>query len=459
MSATPSPVTVADLVQRVNGPVLGPDDPAVAGELFGFNVAARHTPALVVGATSAQDVAHAVRYAASHDLAVSILATGHTGTPRSGVVITTRRMTEVSVDPVAGTARVAAGAVWQQVLDAATPHGLAPLNGSSPQVGVVGYTLGGGLGPLLRSYGAATDHVLSIEVVTADGEIRTVGPDSDPDLFSALLGGGKGSFGVVTALEFRLMPVARLYGGGIFYAGEHAAQVLHAYREWSANLSEATTTSVALLRLPPLPEIPEPLRGRCSVHLRFAHLGPEHEGRDVIAPMRAAAPALMDSVAEMPYSAIAAVHTDPTEPMPSWTQGAFLDELTAETVDTLLSVAGPQAELPLPLVELRQLGGAFSREPAHRDAVSGRNAAFILDVIGLLPDELRQVVPGLSDKILAALAPWTGRQNPVNFFDDVASPEQTARFWDEKTYERLKDVKRRYDPQNVFRGPFSVPAA
>ncbi|MEV7676755.1 FAD-binding oxidoreductase [Streptomyces sp. NPDC088752] len=457
MSMTPPATTVEDLAQRVDGPVFLPSDPGAAGELFGFNVAARHAPSVIVGATSAEDVAHAVAFAASQGLQVSVLATGHTGTPREGVVITTRRMADVSVDVASATARVSAGAVWQQVLDAATPHGLAPLNGSSPLVGVVGYTLGGGVGPLLRSYGAAADHVLRIEVVTADGEIRTVSPYEDPDLFSALLGGGKGSLGVVTAIEFRLAPVARLYGGGIYYSGDHASEVLHAYRQWSAGLSEATSTSIALLRLPPLPEIPEPLRGKCSVHLRVAHLGSESEGLEVLAPMRNAAPVLLDAVAEMPYSSIAAVHNDPTQPMPSWTQGTFLRELTAEAVDALLSIAGPHADLPIPLVELRQLGGAFARQPGFPNSVSGRDAAFLLDVIGLLPDELREVVPALSDGILASLAPWTGEQRPINFFDDVASPEQTAEFWDEETFRKLQDVKRRYDPKGVFSGPFSAP--
>src|SRR5262249_46496333 len=166
------------------------------------------------------------------------------------------------------TARVGAGVKWRPVIDAAAEHGLAPLNGSSSDVGVVGYTLGGGLGPMARTYGFAADHVLALGVGPAGGQIRRVDADHYPDLFWALRG-GKGNFGIVTAIEFELVPVTRLYGGGIFFPGAAAPEVLHEFAHWSKQMPEEVTTSVALLRLPDFPFIPEPLRGKLSVHLPY----------------------------------------------------------------------------------------------------------------------------------------------------------------------------------------------
>ena len=306
----------------VAGPVLRPGDPGWRTEIAGFNLTFTPTPALVVGATCTADVAAAVRYAASVGKRVAVQATGHglMSDLDDAVLVTTRRMTNVLIDPVARTARVAAGVRWRAVIDAAAEHGLAPLSGSSSQVGVVGYTTGGGLGPLCRRYGFAADHVTRFTIVTADGAVREVLAEStdpdDVDLFWAVRG-GKGSFGIVTELEFGLVPVATFHGGAVFFAGEDAPAVLHAWREWAPTLPEDTTTSVALLRLPPVPELPEALRGRFVVALPFTHLG--EQGPALLEPMRAAAPPIMDVVADLPFAAIDAVHMDPTEPMPRGT--------------------------------------------------------------------------------------------------------------------------------------------
>ncbi|MDN5751387.1 MAG: FAD-binding oxidoreductase, partial [Pseudonocardia sp.] len=313
-----------------------------------FNTTHTARPAVVVGATCAADVAETVRWAVSRGRAVTVQSTGHglQADLAGSVLVTTRRMSAVSIDPVARTVRVGAGVRWAQVIEAATPYGLAPLNGSSSQVGVIGYTLGGGLGPMARRYGFAADHVRRAQLVTADGRIREVDAATDPELFWALRG-GKGNFGIVTELEFELMPVAALYGGGIFFPGAAAAEVLHAFRAWVETLPEEAGTSVALLRLPPLPELPEPLRGQFVVHLRFAHLGPADEGAALLAPMRAVAPAVMDLVADMPYAAVDSIHMDPVDPMPIWERGATLRELPAAAVEELLAAAGPGVEVPL----------------------------------------------------------------------------------------------------------------
>ncbi|NJC73927.1 FAD-binding oxidoreductase [Planosporangium thailandense] len=267
-------LAVTDLASQVSGPVYVPGDDGFDAEIAAWNLATAHRPLVAVGAADAADVAAAVGWAAERGLPVAVQATGHGAVAAAigGVLVNTSRLDEVTVDPATRTARVGAGVKWARVIEAAAPYGLAPLSGSSSDVGAVGYTVGGGLGLLARRYGYAADHVRGLRIVTADGQLRDVDADEHPDLFWAVRG-GKGNFGIVTSIEIDLVPVATLYAGGIFYPGAVAADVLHAYRAWTSSLPDETTTSVAILRLPPLPELPEPLRGQTVVHLRFIHAG------------------------------------------------------------------------------------------------------------------------------------------------------------------------------------------
>jgi FAD/FMN-containing dehydrogenase len=440
----------ADLTS-VAGPVLRPGDPGWGAEIAGFNLAWTPTPAVVVGATSTADVAIAVRHAARRGMRIAVQATGHglTDDLDGTVLVTTRRMTDVAIDPVARTARVQAGVRWRAVIDAAAPHGLAPLNGSSSQVGVVGYTTGGGLGPMARRYGFAADHVTAFTIVTADGAVRDVradGPDPDDvDLFWAVRG-GKGGFGIVTEMTFDLVPVTTFHGGGIFFAGDDAAAVLHAWREWAPTLPEDTTTSVALLRLPPDPDLPEPLRGRFVVALRFTHLGAD--GPALLAPMRAVATPLADLVADLPYPAVDAVHMDPTEPMPLWDRGTALAALPAEAVDTLLAEAGPDVVSPLVMVEIRLLGGAIARAPRVPNAVAGRHAAFSVFTVGVLAGASVQAVAAAGAGVVEALRPWAcgGLLNLLG----QAGPDRVGQLWSAAERARLLAIRERFDPAGLF---------
>ena len=247
---------LAELASALHGEVFPPDHDGYSAGVAPFNLATTHRPAVVVAAESTADVAAAVRFAAKHGLPVGVQATGHGAVTAidAGVLISTRAMTHVSIDPIERTATVGAGARWKAVVEAAAAHGLAPLNGSSSDVGVVGYTVGGGLPLMGRTFGFAADHVQRMTVVTADGAVREVSPESEPDLFWGLRG-GKGNLGIVTEMTVDLVPVNRIYGGGIFFPGEHAPALLRAYRDWIAGLDEQTNTSIALLRLPPIPDL------------------------------------------------------------------------------------------------------------------------------------------------------------------------------------------------------------
>ena len=458
----PEPTVPHDLTAlraAVGGAVLVPGDPDLPAEVAPFNLAARHRPDVVVAATSTSDVAAAVGWAAAHRLPVAVQATGHGAdvAVEGGLLLTTGRMRAVSVDPVARTARIGAGTRWADVIAAAARYGLAPLSGSSPGVGAVGYVLGGGLPILGRTFGFAADRVRSFAVVTADGQARQVDAGSEPELFWALRG-GRGAFGVVTEMTVDLLPVSRLYGGMLLYPGEAAAAVLHRWREWVATLPDETSTSVAIMRFPDLPVVPEAMRGRCAVTLRVAHVGSAEEGARLLAPMRTVAPLLEDAVTEMPYTASAAIHRDPSDPVPSEHRGTTLRELPAEAVDALLAVAGPQATSPLVMVELRHLGGALARQPRIASAVPARDAAFTLLTRGVPVPPIAAAIPAAMEAVHAALAAWAGGSGLLTFLG-AADAGQVARVWPEEVYARLRRVKAAYDPQEVFRQGHRIPPA
>ncbi|WP_409330075.1 FAD-binding oxidoreductase [Trujillonella humicola] len=437
---------------RVHGPVYAAGDDGLVAEVAAWNVAVQHTPALAVGATCAADVVAAVRFAVAHDLPVAVQATGH-GPVRNAagaLMITTRRMQGVVVDPQRRTARVQAGVRWAAVLEAAAEHGLTGLCGSSSDVGVVGYTLGGGHGSLGRRFGFAADHVQAVEIVTADGALRRVDAATEPELFWAVRG-GKGSFGVVTAIEIGLVPVRSIVGGGIFFAAEDAAAVLHAYRTWAPTLPETVATSVAVLRLPPLPELPPPLQGQTVVHLRYAYSGDDPaEGERLVEPMKAAGRIVLGAITPLLTTEMDAVHMDPKDPMPGWEKGMLLAELTEETVDAFLAAAGPDVPVPLVMAEIRQLGGALSRPAAVPNAVAGRSGAWSVLVLGPMVPELAEVLPQVGRGVLEALRPWAAPGCMVNFLGDVSGPEEVLAAYDPADAERLLAVKRAVDPDDVF---------
>src|SRR3954453_3890672 len=243
---SPSPIDI--LRRQVAGPVFEPGDAGYDAEISAWNLITTHRPPIVVGARCTEDVAAAVRFALQHDLSVAVQATGHGASfpVNDGILITTKRMTNVSVDVQRAVARVEAGAKWAQVMEASAPYGLAPLLGSTTDVGAVGYTLGGGMGPLGRRYGFAADRVRAVEIVTGDGKLRTVTADDDTGLFWGVRG-GKGNLGIVTAIEVDLVLQPRLFGGALFYAADDAATVMKAWSKWVETVPEEMTSSVALL--------------------------------------------------------------------------------------------------------------------------------------------------------------------------------------------------------------------
>jgi FAD/FMN-containing dehydrogenase len=446
------PEDAAALVTAVAGSVLLPGDAGFDDERAVFNLNHELMPAVIVVAQSATDVQAAVAFAAGQHRPVLVKATGHqvVDTAQGAVLITTHRMNDVAIDAVGRTASVGAGVIWAEVVQKAAEAGLAPLNGSNPTVGVAGYTLGGGLSPTLgRAHGYAADHVRSLDVVTADGELRHVDAESDPELFWALRG-GKGNFGAVTALEFDLFPVSRLYGGSIYFPWERMADVLRAWTAWHPNTPETMTSSFAVLRMPPMPEIPEPLRGVFMVALRIAYTGTAEDGERMIAPLRAIAPAILDTVADMPYTAGASIHNEPTEPVPYYERSIMLREFPVEAQDKLVELVGPDSDTTMCIAEMRALGGAWDREPAVPNTVATRGLPYVLLGVGVGPLSEEQRLKELVAALLDGMAPWQGDRRLVNNLAPEEAADAIAIYGPER-YQRLAGIKRMYDPTNMFR--------
>ncbi|MEV6506071.1 FAD-binding oxidoreductase [Streptomyces sp. NPDC051642] len=430
-----------------------PADPGYEEELAGFQTGFTQRPAVIHGARSADDVIAAVRYASAEDLPVGVQATGHglPGGSEGGVLITTKRMDGVSVDPEARTVRVQAGVRWGQVVAAAQPHGLAPLNGSAPSVGAVSYTLSGGLGILAREFGYAADHVRSLDVVTADGQLRRVTRESDPDLYWALLGAGH-AFGVVTELEIGLVPVRTLYGGSLAFDGREVdpTALLRAYEEWTRTVPDELTSSFAAVPYPDIPALPPQLRGRYVLSVRVAYTGSGDEGAQLVAPLREFGPVLADSLREMPYAESHTIHSDPPEPHAYYGDSAVVSELDVARVGEVLSLAGPDAA-GMCVVQVNHLGGALAR-PAP-NSVPYREGRFLVRMLAVGE---REAARAQLDPAFALLAPVTlGRA--VNFA--FGAGDRAERLYDAETRKRLAGLKSHYDPANLFRRNFLVSAA
>jgi FAD binding domain/Berberine and berberine like len=452
MSARPGGLDaeIDDLAGRLDGPLLRPGDDGYDQERAGFQTALEHRPALIVGAAGAEDVRLAVELAAARDLPVAVQATGHgLSVPcEGGVLISTRRMAAVRVDAAARTAWVEAGATSAQVIQAAARHGLAPLSGSAPDVGAVSYTLGGGMGLLGRRYGYAADHVHAVDVVTADARLRHVTASSDPDLFWALRG-GRDNFGVVTGMETELLPVARLYGGGLYFAAEHAAGALETWREWTATVPEELTSSVGLIPYPDVPMLPEPLRGRWVAHLRVVYLGDPADGERLVAPLRAVGPRLIDRLGELPYTESGSIHNDPTFPESYYGTNVLLSSFDA-VPRIALELVGADAPVPC-VVELRHLGGALARPPAVPSAVGHRDAQAMARVLTPLGGADIDTVKGVHGRFYEALRPWTTGRALSFIYGQAATVEQVREAYDPDDYRRLGELKGVYDPGNLFR--------
>ncbi|HSK50767.1 MAG TPA: FAD-binding protein [Solirubrobacterales bacterium] len=443
---------------RIEGDVIKPGDASWDEARAAWNLAVDQNPVAVAFAESAADVAAVVRFAAAEGLKVAPQGTGHGAAPLAPldgtILLKTERMRGVEVDPDARTARVEAGVLSLELAEAAGAHGLSSLPGSSPDVGVVGYTLGGGLGWLGRAHGFACNSVRAIELVTAAGEARTVDAESEPELFWALRGGG-GGYALVTALHLELVPVAELYAGTMVLPGELGAEAVRAYRDWAAQVPDEVTSIVRLLRPPPIPDVPEPLRGRAVITIGVACLGDRENGERTVAPLLEIGEPIMSMVGQIPAAGLCRIHMDPEQPVPGIGHHLTISELPDEAIEAFVANGpGPETGSVLLLAELRQLGGALGRSAAGSGALDKLDAGFVLEAIGSpMAPEAAAKIPADLDRLEAAMEPWRASGGYYNFAD---RPCDVDAILPAATCARLAEVKRAWDPDGTIVANHSV---
>ena len=443
---------------EISGRVARPGDPDWDQARAAWNLAADQNPEAVAFAESAEDIVAVVRFAAANDLRVAAQGTGHGAVPLppldGTILLKTERMRGIEIDPRERIARFEAGVLSAELAEAAGEHGLSALPGSSPDVGVVGYTVGGGLSWLGRQYGFACNNVVAIELVTAEGERRTVDANSDEDLFWALRGGG-GGYAIVAALRVALLPIADLYAGTLIFPAELGAAAFRAYRDWTAGVGEEVTSIARLLTPPPIPDVPEPLRGVPVITIGAACIGDQATGEATMAPLREIGEPIMDMVGQIPAAGLCRIHMDPEQPVPGHGHHAPLTELTDEAIEAFVANGpGPETGSTLLLAELRQLGGALGRSAPGNGALDRLESPFVLEAIGaLMAPGSEETVPRDLDRITDAMAPWTADGGYFNFAE---RPCDVDSILPAETCARLAEVKRRWDPDGTFVANHSV---
>jgi hypothetical protein len=439
-----------DLRHRVRARVIGPDEPDFRSASQGWNLAVPQYPAAVVEVASASDVAATVQFARAQGLAVSAQATGHSSssTVDGTILIRTTGLRQFTVDSRRALARVAAGAPVGALLRALDGTGLIALAGSSPSPSFVGYLLGGGLSWFGRRYGYAAHHVLTLEVVTADGDHATVTADTDAELYWALRGGG-GDFAIVTGIELTLPRQPEIAGGRSMWPLGRAPQVFAAYREITQTAPRELTAWLQLLNVPDLPEVPPPLRGQRFVAVDATYLGPVSVGRNLLAPVLAIDGSIQDSFGPIAIGDLGSICAEPTEPSYGSSHAMGLNRFDEQVGDALLGVAGPESPTPLAGIQIRHLGGALT-EPDPGGGVAGTvTMPFLATAVAITPDPDAAAAAMVAFAELdRVLGPATSIGLPFNALGPGDSPSRT---FSPADLDRLRRLKRERDPHNIIR--------
>jgi FAD/FMN-containing dehydrogenase len=438
-------------------PLVHPDSPSYDTARRAWNLHADQRPAAICVATCPEHVQAALTYARSRGLRVAAQTTGHLGQllPALDDALLLRLALhdgEVEVDPVARVARIKAGARWGDVVEAVAPHGLAVMHGSSPSVGVIGYLLGGGLSFYGRAHGLAVNHVCAFDVVTPDGVRRRVDAGHESELFYALRGGG-GGYAIVLAVELGLLPVAEVTGGALFFAADDARRVLREWRNWTQQAPHSMTTTFRLLCLPPLPEVPEPLRGVPTVCVDGVALDPAEAVR-LEQRLRGVATPILGGFGPMPSAAVVRLHGDPEEPVAAIGDGMLLEKLDDWAIEAFLRVTADGS--PLLAAELRHLGGALATAPEGAGARGHLEGQFLLFGVGIpgAPAPGAQLDAFL-DRYLHALRPWATGTRFTSFAERRRSLQTCV---PDVALARLGRIRSDVDPQRILVAPHVVPS-
>lgn len=446
------------LRSKMAGNIITPQDPQYDQARLAWNRVVDQYPAVIVQPVDTTDVVTAVTFAQQNGLGIAVQATGH-GNVRpanDAMLILTSAMQAVRINSEAQTAWVSAGAKWAPVLKKAQAVGLAPLLGSTPNVGAVGYTLGGGFGWLGRKYGLSLDNVNCFEVVTAAGEVRLASSTQNDDLFWGLRGGG-GSLAVVTGMEIQLHPITMVYGGNLYYPIEFAKELFTRYRNWIQTAPDELTSSILVMNYPPIPEIPDFLRGQTFAQVRGCYCGPLEQGEALLRIFREWRTPIVDDFKPMPFSDVALISNDPLEPMPGLTSSVWIRELDDHTIDTLIAYGSGTNGSPLIFAEVRHAGGAIARTKPDSTAYGNRDASHLLQVVGLTPTkESYHEMQQFCQRMFKALSPSLNKGAYLNFLEGVEAQTRIKEGYSPQTYERLRALKARFDPENRLGYSFNI---
>ncbi len=447
---------LATLRTQIQGKVLLPGDEGYdkASQTWDVKTFDQH-PAMVIMPVNTSDVQTAVTFARQQNLPIAVQGGGH-GHPHpadNALLVNFANMTNVQVDAKTATARVEPGVLSRALVQAAHSHGLAPLNGFAATVGIVGYLLGGGIGWLVRQYGAGATSIRSVDLVTADGDLLHVNELTHPDLLWGLRGGG-GNFGIVTTLECALYPVNEIFAGQVVYPIEQGKEVLGAYLKWAETVPDELTSALRITHFPDSPDSPPPLRGTSVITIMACYNGEAAQGEALLSKMRTLGTALLDTFTQIPYSQVATIANDPDDAPPFFLyneSGAF-QTFTLQDIEALIDIAGKR-ESGIFQAEIRQLGGALARQPEDAMAFNCRQAKFYLDVqvTAPSPDQLKggkQSIATLKQSLLSEIMGET----LINFLDAAnVGPYLTRIAYTSVNYERLRALKEKYDAKDVFR--------
>jgi hypothetical protein len=435
--------------------IVSPGDPDWDSVRQTFNLLHDQQPEAIALPRDERELAAIVHYARDHGLRLAAQATGHNAGPLGSLVgtmiVNTSRLTGVRIDVAARRVRVGAGVKWEAVTPQLSDLGLAALHGSSPDVGIVGYSLGGGMGWLARRHGLQCNSVTAIELVTADGDLIRCDADHEPDLFWALRGGG-GNFGIVTAIEFAVYPVTEVYAGAMFFPFERAGEVLHMWHALLPYLPDEITSQASLLHIPDLPFVPEPVRGGSFVAIIAAHLGSEGDGMRLLAPIRDLGP-VIDTFAMVAPGALGDLSMDPPDPLPSLSAHDMLGGLASRTIDAL--IAAVPRESGIVAVQLRHLRGAIGRAPGHAGARGRLDGELAMYAVGVVPEP--RFAPTLADALVGVKRSLASHRLGAAYASFVEEPADASTFYEAATWARLRSVKALYDPSDLFRGNHHIP--
>jgi len=451
---------IEELKERILGSVLTAESAGYDGARTSWLLSVNQWPAVIVVAANVQDIVEAVRFADENGLKVAVKNTGH-GVARpanDSMLIVVSSLNKVSVDPDKKAAHIEAGAKWIDVLEKAQLEGLAPLMGSSSDVGAIGYTMGGGMGWLARKFGLSVDNVLSFDLVTAAGELIHASKDENADLFWGLSGCGA-AFGVIVAMEIKLFPVKTVYAGSLLYPREVAPEVFVRYKEWIADIEDDWTTTISIENYPPLPIIPEFLQGKSAVVVRGCYVGHIEKGEEMIKSWLDWMEPIANQFGAITFNEADTISDDPKEPIPATARSLIVSELSDEVVSILLKRAFAHNEpTPLFATEIHHGGGAMARADKDVVAYSQHDAPFIINMLGLVPTpESSLAYTEITNVIKSEIEPYSTGGVYLNFLAGDEKWNQTKDAFTPEVFKKLIALKKKYDPENLFRYSLNVP--